>query len=295
MILSKSKETQTSEKTLKQQWGDFFRILLNPFTFIILALTISLIYFTTLEETQQLPGYIFGTLTVLISIFAGFAGALMLNKWREINEKSILVTRGKSAVRGLNLLMHSINSLEDRVRIHLKRLQDNEPSNVLIKNTYEDIVERCVSLQEATGIAIVEWEDIIPEIREARYTIGAITKLKEEKRIIENELEEYKNKPNEDAQIIKDKESKIKELEDKISEIEREYLSGADPIYIRGNLGSALANYPDSEDKFMNLRSGIGLPNSVCSDCGERFVDLTLAGLSKCPKFDSDNVVRISL
>ena len=112
----------------------------------------------------------------MISIFSGLAGAILASRWSEANETSVLTTRGKSAIRGLNLLLVNLANSEARTCKYLAEIKpDADPA--LIKRSYEELIDRFKFLHEATTNAIEEWQDIIPEAN-ITTQIGMISQLK---------------------------------------------------------------------------------------------------------------------
>jgi len=109
---------------------------------------------------------------------AQLIGAILASRWAAVGETSVLITRGKSAIRGLKLLLLNLSSAEKRAVEYLKNLA-NEPEPEVVKFSYEETIGRLQSLQEETTNAIEEWQDIIPEAN-ITTQIGVISQLKTE-------------------------------------------------------------------------------------------------------------------
>jgi rubrerythrin len=193
MSLSANQSASSSGKKLRQklssEWSVFIGVICNPWVLILIALIIALIICSV---KLNIPGgpvtsappvssaasravYLQAFLAVMISIFSGLVGAILASRWTEAGETSVLVTRGKSAIRGLKLLLSNLTSAEGRAAKYLET-SGNEPDDELVKLSYEEIIERYHSLQEETINAIEEWQDIIPEAN-ITTQIGVITQL----------------------------------------------------------------------------------------------------------------------
>ena len=286
-----------SFQSLSKKWFDFFGIILSPSVLLVLLTTIALIYFS---PTEDVPDNILSILTVIISIFAGVVGALISKKWSEINDGSILVTRGKSAIRGLKLLLLNLSSLEHRVNIHLNRLNKQETSLELSKSNLEEIIERCNTLQEEALNAVEEWQDIIPEAN-IKTQIGIISQLKEGKTNLENQIQNLNNELNtaknksEENKIelnerLKEKEKELENVQEKLFKKEREFNS---------SLLSGMPSYLDAGVKMIELNSSNPTINSgyKCDDCGNEFKISNTPGMitistPDCPECGSSNVTN---
>src|SRR5439155_16870253 len=110
------------------------------------------------ESTTAPPvslSFVQAFLAVMISIFSGLAGLIFANRLSEVNETSVLTTRGKSAIRGLNLLLVNLTSSEARTCKYLAEIKPDGDSD-LVKHSYEELIAQFKFLQEATTNAIEE-------------------------------------------------------------------------------------------------------------------------------------------
>src|SRR6266496_913526 len=74
----------------------------------------------------------------MISIFSGLAGAILASRWSEANETSVLTTRGKAAIRGLNLLLVNLTSSEARTCKYLAEMVEKCSDVQRAKNALAD-------------------------------------------------------------------------------------------------------------------------------------------------------------
>ncbi len=166
-------------KRLAISWTSAIEVLFSPLALILLVLTVALIYFHASANPDLLQKFpaLGPLITTLSSIFAGIAGGYLEKRWSSVSEGRILVTRGKSAIRGLTLLLQNLGGLERRVAIYLERARSSkvDPS---ITTSYEEVISRCTALEEEAVNSIEEWQDIIPEAANVKTQIGMITTLK---------------------------------------------------------------------------------------------------------------------
>jgi len=164
-------------KRLWMSWLSFFEVLLDPVGIILLGFTLGLIVYETSNsaDLQKFP-LLAVAVTGLISIFGGITGAYLQKGFSRISEGGVLVTRGKSAIRGLTLLLQNLNNLEGRVASYLSRAHSAN-ADLNITTSYEEVISRCTQLEEEAINSIEEWTDIIPDAN-VKTQIGVITSLK---------------------------------------------------------------------------------------------------------------------
>jgi len=178
--------------TLGKEWSVFFGVIFSPWVVLLAIATIVLIGVKfTLPAGANLPATVDITITLILTITSGVLGALISERWSKINEKSILITRGKSAIRGLGLLLRNIAGIEQRVIRYTGGLDKDEDDSVnedVLRLSYEELKVRCIELQEETINAIEEWQDIIPEAAQWKTQIGVISDLKNDRLVLVSEI-----------------------------------------------------------------------------------------------------------
>ena len=199
-----------------EKWAIFFAIILDPITLILLLGVFFLIWFSKAEEQNKL---LMNILIVIISITSGVLGALISSRWSEITETKLIRTRGKLAIRNLGLLLLNLRSLEKRVSLYLEKLQDTIEGNKLIRNYFEETIEKCNVLEEEVINSIENWKDIIPEA-DLTTQIGVISELKETQSNLTFDLKNLKDKQEKTKEeSIKEKEELIKKIASKEKEL----------------------------------------------------------------------------
>lgn len=136
--------------SLIQEWATFARIVLSPGIVLLILATLGLLWILQYTpKGMSSPPLIAAALTLIISLLSALAGSLITNRWNKITETGVLVTRGKSAIRGLKLLLLNLGALESRVKVHIERLDKSEDQgNIksLVCQNFEDVVDRCNTL-----------------------------------------------------------------------------------------------------------------------------------------------------
>jgi rubrerythrin len=285
---------------VSSEWSIFIGVICNPWVLILFLLTVALIVCSVKLHTAP-AGFekaapssssavsdagltnvsiLQAFLTVMISIFSGLIGAILASRWAAVGETSVLITRGKSAIRGLKLLLLNLSSAEKRAVEYLKKL-GNQPELEVVKFSYEETIGRLQSLQEETTNAIEEWQDIIPEAN-ITTQIGVISQLKIELAEKSATVQDAKQALAEARQAsAEDKKALQKRLEENQKELAR----------ISGELSKKLNEFTVSG---FGTLSGLTVPEigysgysgkplemstiSICGRCGR-----TYEGKGNCP------------
>jgi flagellar basal body-associated protein FliL len=196
-------------KNLKKNWKMFLNILLDPFVLLFTTSIIMLFHFSN-ELTKPL-------FEVLLIIASGILGGRLTRLW----EDSLTITRGKSAVRDLKLLLTNISVLKQKAI----NFQNSEEQAIVIKRNYKEIESFCGVLEEAAVNSIENWIDIVPEA-DIKTQIGIISDLNQSLKDKERELLDLNNKYS--AEKFKSEEGRkqlsleIKEKESQITNLEKE-------------------------------------------------------------------------
>jgi len=151
------------QEPMRAQWQSFARALFNPAIFISLVAALGLVYFSAYgpDQIRNTP-LLLAMVSVLASVTSGLAGSFLEKEWSKLTEGKVLVTRGRSAIRGLRLLLLHLNQVESRASVHLERACEHKVEPSLI-GSYEELILHFSSLQEEAINSIEDWEDIIPE------------------------------------------------------------------------------------------------------------------------------------
>lgn len=211
--------------SLKERWKIFGVVLLDP---LIIFFFISTVFLSVVLVNQN-NLIVTTVLTLIVSLSSGTLGGLISKRWDDLAEEKVIVTRAKSAHRGLELLLNSIIAVERRTRLYARRHSDEKMEGRItaevIKTYFEETVERCLDLEEKVVSSIEDWTDILPNmefktaLKEMRTLNSsrndAILELEE----INKALQEKENKSTEEIEkLVKEK----KELGNQIAQIQKE-------------------------------------------------------------------------
>lgn len=193
---------------MKEQWGFFLRIVLNPWV-IITGIVIYLLMNFSPEDGSSLSV----VNNIFIWLTSAVFGGIISKLWIDQVEEKVIVSRGKAAVRNLNLLLNNISSFEKRINSYKDKISYKEQSEDTIMSYFEEIEDRCNVLQEEVLNSIENWTDILPKAN-IQSQIGIITAIKGEKEELEIDIEKLHEKVKENKGKS---EEERKELENELS------------------------------------------------------------------------------
>jgi len=171
---------------LSSSWGSFLSVSLNPLVIIFFLVSLLLLFFSSRQTDPQLTIL----LTLMLSVITSLLGGIVASKWGDLTQEKVLLTRGKSANRNLQLLLERSISLEKRVLVYLTRFSDNDyRGNItpeVLVTYFEETIQECLSIENFIVNSIQDWTDILPEA-DIKSVISYIQEQK-------NKVEEYQNK-----------------------------------------------------------------------------------------------------
>jgi len=263
-------------KNLKKKWGEFFSIIFGPWTVVLIA-SVALLFIFSVGQTNTTIRSLF---FVLITITSAILGGRITKNWVDITEEGIVIARGKSAVRSLILLLHSISVLEQRVKEFEDRTDEIENHPEVTKRNYEEILGRCNLLEEDTVNSIENWTDIIPEA-DIKTQIGVISELKQslqatkyESTELKKELNDTKDRSKEDRKKLEAEANKTKK---KIESLEREIREKVNNSIIRDIAGLGVAggafSFPHTYDVNAHLFDVNDISKKIDEDLSKHIID----------------------
>ncbi|MFB3067882.1 MAG: hypothetical protein ACE1ZI_01315, partial [Acidobacteriota bacterium] len=135
------------------------KAVVSPATLVVSISTVILGWVAIKQHDGLLLAAIF---TLGTSVAAGILGAVIWDRWIQLTGRSVLVDKGKSAIRSLKLLWGNLNACQGRVTTYLDRRKTGVTGDIV--NTWlEEEIQRLATLQEEALNAISNWTDIIPE------------------------------------------------------------------------------------------------------------------------------------
>lgn len=246
----------------RNRWKTFREILFYPWIILLFIGTL-LLTSILLNQTNVI---LIATSAFLVSLFSGVLGGIVVKRLDIITEEKLIIARGNSACRSLQLLLSSVISLERRVRLYLQRYNNQEYNkriNSEVINTYfEEVVEECVSLEEKVINLIEYWTDILPNV-EIKSDLNLIKEMKIEYydksaqlEQVNKELREIKNKSDEEISELNKGRINITE---ELSRIKKELLKKSAQIGAPSISESLIAGdifIPTTESNLVNPESG---------------------------------------
>jgi hypothetical protein len=190
------------------EWLNFFRLLFNPWFFFLLIIIVLIFLFSYLTVSDK---KIVLVLNIVASIFTAFAGSIIYDRYKEITGNTILVKKGRGAVRSLFLIVEKVKNVSERLE---KGASNTEAINIL------GLLEKDIVL------ATQEWTDVIPGLVDVELYSNIIKEKeleRDEKEFQYNEVKQELDTAKEALNIKQAKEaadaSKITELQKKAEEL----------------------------------------------------------------------------
>lgn len=279
-----------SKNSLKYKWSNFINVMLDPWVVLLLISTIAGIFYSIKIEDKN----IFAILTLIISIASGLLGGIIASRWAQMTELKVLVARGKSAIRSLKLILLNISNIEKRTKVYITRIDKDNKEHKSITSNFEEVIEKCNTLEEEIINSIENWTDIIPEVANIKTQIGVISGMKLKYVELQKEIsnlnqeitknkEEGSKQKNELHKILSDKEIELTKTKQKLSEAESKIntsvLSGlTGPQITVGSTGSLLYDFPAGK----------------CKKCGEELSTMLLDEYGLCEECRLENITGFS-
>ena len=154
---------------LRDRWASFVSIALDPWTILLILISVGLFEVSRLDPTgaSSPAEEVEVVLFVVTGLVTAILGGRVTKAWDERFEEKVIVARGQTAIRGLQLMTKSIVALDRRVGQYLKRLAASEADGPVgqetIKTYLEEVSQRCQLLGDEALSSIDNWNDVIPE------------------------------------------------------------------------------------------------------------------------------------
>jgi len=251
-------------RELKEQWGFFLRIVLNPWV-IITGIVIYILMNLSPEDGSSLS--VVNNIFILLTsaVFGGITSKL----WIDQVEEKVIVSRGKAAVRNLNLLLNNISSFEKRVNSYINKISSKEQSEDTIISYFEEIEERCNVLQEEVLNSIENWTDILPKAN-IQSQIGIITAIKGEKEGLEIDIEKLHKKIEENkgksAEERRKLENQLSMKNQELSKVKKELREKEYKV-----AGSIVGRGAGAFDTNYNFDISGRIEVKKCTECGKTY------------------------
>jgi len=238
-----------------ERWIIFVKIILDPWLIILSIVLVVLISAVVHAEKVTLQPFIL----ILVSLLSGLLGAIFIRKWIDLNEEKPIIVRGEHAIKNLKLIYFNVQRTEKRIKLYIKKLNEENLNLDLIKLQFEEIVEKCTMVEEECINAISLWSDIIDKADAKNILLNMFTLKEKElnlKKSINQLKKEFKENPSEFRMDIETFEKQLDQKEFEIKELTQQILKKEDEInhsILSGMAGTAF--YKDANTSFTDFQS----------------------------------------
>ena len=262
-----------------QEWRVACEAVASPVTLVVLISTV-ILGWVALNQGDGLLAAIF---TLGTSVSAGILGAAIWDRWIRLTGRSILVDKGKSAIRSLKLLWRNLDACQGRVTTYLDRRKTGVTGEVV--NTWlEEEIHRLATLQEEALDAISSWTDLIPQadvtaqLAPYRELQASVLTLKTSKEELEADLRRVSGVDTERALELN---RQFRKREAELEEVTKQL--AAESVRLGTSVLSGLSVPPVSImgsglDSRQSSKIEVGLDDikimgliGRCEQCGEKF------------------------
>lgn len=273
-----------------EEWRIVSKAVVSPATLVVSISTVILGWVAINQHDGLLLAAIF---TLGTSVAAGILGAVIWDRRIRLTGRSILVDKGKSAIRSLKLLWRNLNACQGRVTTYLDRRKTGVSGDIV--NTWlEEEIQRLATLQEEALNAISNWTDIIPEadvtaqLAPYRELQASVLTLKTAKEELEADLKRVSGVDTERALELN---RQFRKREAELEEVKKQLT--AEAVRLGTSVLSGLSDPPASLVKtglgpLQSPEIHRGLDNikimeliGRCEQCGEKFTTDQI-GQSRC-------------
>lgn len=259
----------TKSISLKDRWRLFGNIILDPWVLILLVASAAAGY---LAGHQSDPKSIF-LMTLIAAICGGILGGILTKRWSEMTDERVIIARGKTAVRGLHLLLNNIAYLEERTKLFLSRQDETAERSDEAWVAFEEIIGVCRVLEEEALNSIENWTDIIPEA-DVKTQIGMISRLQqlvESLQIDIGRLKSQAEESNKDKAEVAALRKAIQERESLLQVAQSKLLGSRITLGTSGPAGFSLD--PDPALFVVNTGSKLNSVFRSCAKCGTGYME----------------------
>lgn len=149
---------------LRDQWGQFAIVMFSP---LVVVLVLSAVTSIGVQARLGMGSGINAFFTVITAVLTGVAGAVIHDRWSKMRGEAVISARGRSAVRGLRLLLRHLNSFDEHHLHSVRKLHfdTDDPNRIdpLEGKIMEDVHFYLKQLRNHIINAIDEWTDFVPE------------------------------------------------------------------------------------------------------------------------------------
>lgn len=191
-----------------EKWKNFGESVFDPFSIVSIAIMVVLGFALRESGQDAVPSVL---LTILFSISAGIAGAILQKRYEDKSEQKLIFARGKSALRNLVSISMSLRKMQGRVQevsdVHEKAKSLNRK---LIVANLQEIFSGIDLIFLHIFDSIDNWQDLLPEPGEEEK---ALLLLLDERNKYLEEYYQLSKRENLDAKELQKIKTRIEEIE----------------------------------------------------------------------------------
>ncbi|MCA0895120.1 hypothetical protein [Microbulbifer agarilyticus] len=240
-------------KKFLSRWGIYLGQIFSPDVIVPILVAITFGYWSIVSG-DALTKTVGAT---VMALFAGLAGAMLSKNVLENSRKGQIFTRGQSAVRGLNLILANLGTLEAQLERARAYADDDLGKDFSYIKTLSIVIQR-----QAVN-SIEEWKDILPEadilelIEELKTKSNEQDELREALDNVQEQLDEAQNDSGLKSDELAKLRSQKSNLEKKLREKELEALKVLPSSLGRGSLFTgATGDYTTTPGLLFDTKTG---------------------------------------
>jgi hypothetical protein len=164
--------------------GTAWRIVLGewakPFPLLLTIASVTLMIAQALLPAGAI--FLNIVLLVMIAVLSGIVGSQLYERWKQANEQGILASKGRSASRGLNLILRQLRGIEVLSGDYqaLNSMASGKNDAFPISSILGEIRRSVDSVSLQVVAAIEEWEDIVPDAKNFQTRIDTFDETNEQ-------------------------------------------------------------------------------------------------------------------
>lgn len=248
---------------LKDPWKIFVNILFHPVILTTLGFSVFGTYISTLNYKDETKNVAI-LFSILASLSAGILGSVAFDRYKETTGNSVLIKKGKSAVRNLSLIADQLH----RLRIRLSEFNTKK-----IQMPLGEIDHHLVTTEKSVVSGIEDWVDMVPElttltkisetvVERGNKMLGLMSEKKELEKELEKQDKAQKEKVDSLESRISQKNQEISHLSSEISKLRGQQISIGGPTISSGISLGSVSSVP------LNLSDGATIiTKRQCSNC----------------------------
>lgn len=249
-------------KNLKEKWGVFFGMVLDPWFLIFTLATVTALVVSSLVKNNTTSNL----LAVFASITGGIAGGIFQGAFTRASGESTLEKKGQSAVRNLSAIKTQVASLRSWGLDFMKT------AGKVAQRPLEEIDRHLSTIELNVESGYEDWIDILPQLREGKEIAQKFDEVLRVQltELLDQRLKLSQSRDNAERTSLG---VKIDQLEKQLEAVKRDRVRTP---WVSGATGSTIAS------GLLKLPWSESLRVFRCDNCGKPLTYTTLGGRTIC-------------